>query len=372
VLAEQSIYGNRLHVRKDKTNPRRLAILSLLLFSSSPAWPMLLAGIMLVAAGVALHGWAAGYLARAGYAEREKKLTARGPYRHNRNPYYIAQLMMDTGFFLLAGQPLFLLLYMPISFTVYKRWAANEEFFLEKEFGEDYRALKREVPRWRFQLRPAPARGHDLSFQWATYKINHELPRTLSHLSLMLLFVLFAVFSNPLAQIDFWLRLTLFAVTAVWLVVRDIYPIEGSVKSYCWGGIALGLCAIALFILTSAPLWQPWSGAAGWIAIAFGLYCSLAVTASAFPGFAGQAAEGKHKIVTRPLCQWYILAFGLGLLSCTLAGIWTGITAVLVVWALNIGRLTTVKVVPRRLSVAVALLVLVAATASFAVLRQIK
>jgi len=142
-LAEQNIYGNRLHVRKDKTNPRRLAILSLLLFSSKPGWPMLLAGIVLVVAAVALHGWAAGYLARAGYAEREKKLTIRGPYRHNRNPYYLAQVMMDAGFFLLAGQPLFLLLYLPIILTVYNRWIANEEIFLEEEFSEEYRALKR-------------------------------------------------------------------------------------------------------------------------------------------------------------------------------------------------------------------------------------
>ena len=88
---------------------------------------------------------------------------------------------MDIGFLLLTGQPRFLLLYLPIGFTVYKRWVANEERFLEKEFGEDYRALKRDVPRWHFQLSPAPARGHDLTFQLATYKINHELPRTLSH-----------------------------------------------------------------------------------------------------------------------------------------------------------------------------------------------
>lgn len=332
----------------------------------------MLAGIMLVVTGVALHGWAAGYLARAGYAEREKKLTARGPYRHNRNPYYLAQIIMDAGFFLLAGQPLFLLLYLPVILTVYSRWIANEEIFLEKEFGEDYRALKREVPRWRFQLKPAPARGHDLTFQWETYKVNRELPRTLSHLSLIVLFVLFSVFSNPLAQIDFWLRLTLFAVTAVWLVVRDIYPIEGSKKSLSWGGLALGLCALVLVLLTWAPLWRPWSGAAGWIAIAFGLYCSLTVAASAFPGFVTGAAQGKHKIVTRPLCQWYILALGLGLLSCTLAGIWTGIAAVLVMWTLNIGRLITVKDVPRRVSVALALLALVAAAGSFAILRQIK
>jgi hypothetical protein len=331
----------------------------------------LAAGIVLVVVAVALHGWAAGYLARAGYAEREKKLTVCGPYRHNRNPYYLAQLMMDIGLFLLAGQPLLLLVYLPVSLTIYQRWIAQEEIFLAKEFGDDYRALQREVPRWSFQLRPAPARGHKLTFQWATYKINRELPRTVSHLSVMLVFVLFSIFGNPLTKIDFWLRLTLLAVTAAWLVVRDIYPIEGSIKSFGWGVVALCMLAFAVFFLTWAPLWGTWSGAAGWVAIALGLYCSLAITIRAFPRFAGQAAENKRKIVTRPLCQWYILALGLGLLTCTLGGVWTGIAAVLVVWALNIGRLITVRAVPRRPSVAVALLALVTATSSFGVLMQI-
>jgi hypothetical protein len=188
----------------------------------------------------------------------------------------------------------------------------------------------------------------------------------------MLVFVLFWIFGNPLTQIDFWLRLTLLIVTAAWLIVRDIYPIEGSVKSFGWGVVALCLIAIAVFFLASAPLWRTWSGAAGWVAIALGLYCSLAVTIRAFPQFAGQAPENKRKIVTRPLCQWYILALGLGLLTCTLAGVWTGIIAVLVVWALYIGRLITVKGVPRRADVAVVLLVLVAATSTFGVLTQIK
>jgi protein-S-isoprenylcysteine O-methyltransferase Ste14 len=129
-LDDQSVYANRVHVRKNKTNPRRLAVLTLLLFSSSPGWPLLLAGIVFVVAAVALHGWAAGFLARAGYAEREKILTVRGPYRHNRNPYYLAQLMMDLGFFLLAGQPLFFLFYFPIIFTVYQRGRRSQWVYI--------------------------------------------------------------------------------------------------------------------------------------------------------------------------------------------------------------------------------------------------
>jgi len=369
-LDDQSVYANRVHVRKDKTNPRRLAILTLLLFYSTPSWPLLLAGIVFAVAAVTLHGWAAGYLARAGYAEREKILTVRGPYRHNRNPYYLAQLTMDLGFFLLAGQPLLFLFYFPIIFTVYQRWVATEEKFLETEFGDDYLVLKREVPRWGFQLRPAPARGSDLTFQWSTYLINHELARSVSHICLMLVFVLFFVFGNPLAQIDFWLRLTLLAVIAVWLIVRDVYAIDGVDKSIAWSLAALGVAVLAMVFLTSAPVWQPWSGAGAWAAIAIGLCCSLAVTLSVFPGFSRASSERKRKIVTRPLCQWYILALGLGLLSCTLGGLWVGVKLSLVAWALTIAQWLSVKMIPQRMPIGILLLGLVAASASVAILRQ--
>src|SRR4051812_46451748 len=97
--AEGTAMRKRVHVRKDKTNPRRIAHLTLLLFASPPEWPLLAVGALFVTAAVLLHGWAAGYLARAGYAEREKILTVRGPYRHTRNPYYLAQMTMDLGFF---------------------------------------------------------------------------------------------------------------------------------------------------------------------------------------------------------------------------------------------------------------------------------
>ena len=67
-LTDPGDYNNRLHVRKDKTHTRRLAYLTILLFASPPDWQWLATGIVLVAAGIMLHGWAAGYLARAEYA----------------------------------------------------------------------------------------------------------------------------------------------------------------------------------------------------------------------------------------------------------------------------------------------------------------
>ncbi len=56
----------RVELRKDKTNPRRIAYVLLLLFASPPSIAVMAIGTLLVLAGIAFHGWAAGYLARAG------------------------------------------------------------------------------------------------------------------------------------------------------------------------------------------------------------------------------------------------------------------------------------------------------------------
>ena len=165
-------------------------------------------GGVLVSSALLFHGWAAGYLARAGYEERETILTVRGPYRHNRNPYYVAHMTMDLGFFFLAGYPLFYLIYFPVIFSVYRSWVVKEEGFLEDEFGEDYRAFKQEVPRWRVRLTPALPRGREQTFDWAIFKVNRELHRLLSHLLLVGLFSFYFFSGNFFVGIDPIIRMT--------------------------------------------------------------------------------------------------------------------------------------------------------------------
>jgi hypothetical protein len=367
-LADPGDYNNRLHVRKDKTHTRRLAYLTILLFASPPPWPLFAAGIVLVAAGIMLHGWAAGYLARAGYAEREKILTVRGPYRHNRNPYYLAQMTMDLGFFFLAGRPLFYLFYFPIIFFVYRRWVVNEESFLASEFGEPYLTFKREVPRWGFRIKPAPARGSELSFKWATFMINRELPRSLSHFFFSAAFVFFFFLGNPFSQMSVLFRITLIAAIAVWLVLRDIYALDVSRKSIGWFMFALCSAATTALFLIYAPVWQPWYGRGAWVSIGVGLCLGLLVWVATLPGIAGGSGK-RSSFFSRPICQWYVLALGLGLLSCTLGGVWLGIMAPFTVWALHLAGGLSIPMVPRRLGVSFALLALIVCSGGLAVAR---
>jgi hypothetical protein len=366
-LTDLGDYGNRLHIRKDKTNPRRLAYLALLLFASPPHWPWLAAGIALVATGIALHGWAAGYMDRAGYAEREKKLTIFGPYRHNRNPYYLAQMIMDLGVFILAGHPLFYLFYFPVIFSVYRRWVASEESFLENEFGEPYLALKRDVPRWWFRIKPAPALGSALSFQWATFRLNHELPRSLSHLCFLVVFVLFFIFGNPFGQVTVLLRATVIATIAVWLVLRDVYPLNVSDKSMGWSIVALCSALMTAVFLIYAPVWQPWFGTSAWIAIGLGLCLGLLVWLTALPGLADLSGSIRKKFFARPICQWYLLALGLGLLSCRLAGVWLGTMLSFTAWALQIAGWLSIQMVPQRFNVSLCILALIVCLVGLAI-----
>ena len=371
-MTEAYHYPKRFHVRKGKTNPRRLAYLWLLLFAAPSEWPMLAIGMVLVTTAVLLHGWAAGYLARAGYVERETVLTVRGPYRHNRNPYYLAHLTMDLGFFFLAGVPLFYLIYFPVIFFHYRRWVINEERFLEDEFGEDYRQLKKDVPRWGFRLKPAPPRGREQGFDWATFRLNREWQRALPHLFLLGVFVFFFFFGNPLVPIDLLVRITIIGCVAVWLALHDIYPLDISRKSASWTLLALGIVLATPIFLNNAPLWEFWSGAAAWISIAVGLYLGLLVSATAFPGFSQWAGKKNKGVFAQPMSQWYVLGLGLGLLTCTLGGVWLGIMLPLTLWALGIAGWVGLRMAPQRIHTSVGLFLLTLFWGSLAVARLIE
>lgn len=363
----------RFHIRKRKTNPRRLALLTLLLFAVPPGLPLLLFGALLLMTGVLLHGWASGYLARAGYDERETILTVRGPYRHNRNPYYLAQMTLDLGFFCLAGLPIFYLLYFPVIFSVYRSWVIKEERFLEEEFGEDYRVFKKDVPRWGFRLTPALPRGREQTFTWAMYWINREFPRSLSHLFFLGLFGVYFLVGNPFSEIDPIIRSTGIAFLTGWLALHDIYPLDvskGVLKlSPAWMTLAAVIAGITCLFLINAPVWSFWSGPAAWVAGFFGLIAGIFVSATATPIFSGIPNGKKGEMFARPMSQWYVLGGGLGLLSGTLGGFWLGITVPVVFWALGIAGLVPLRMAPQRFSFGFVLLAVVLLAGAPAVSR---
>ncbi len=118
--------------------------------AARPASPY--AGGALVILAVALARWAAMTMKKAGVSPNPNKpkdaLVTGGPFRHTRNPLYIAVMTLYAGvaFILRAGWMLALL---PLMFLAFNRLVTRrEEPYLEKRFGEEYIKYKSAVRRW--------------------------------------------------------------------------------------------------------------------------------------------------------------------------------------------------------------------------------
>lgn len=109
-------------------------------------------GIAVVAAALALMGWAAVTMTRARTAILPRKtpdaLVTGGPFAFSRNPIYLADLCFVAGLALVMGQPLGLLLVWPLARTLERRFIAGEEARLAQAFGAAYEAYRARVRRW--------------------------------------------------------------------------------------------------------------------------------------------------------------------------------------------------------------------------------
>ena len=110
-------------------------------------------GLALIAAGFALWLWTVRLFAKVGEGtlapwDPTRRLVARGPYRHLRNPMITAVLAVLAGEAALFGS-------LPLAIWCAAFFVLNHAFFLlyeepglERRFGDEYRAYQREVPRW--------------------------------------------------------------------------------------------------------------------------------------------------------------------------------------------------------------------------------
>lgn len=109
-------------------------------------------GAALAAASVALMIWAALAFRRAGTTivpHREPSaLVATGPFRFSRNPIYLADLGILTGWSLWLGTPLGLLLVWPLKSVLERRFVRPEETVLARDLGQPYLEWKARVRRW--------------------------------------------------------------------------------------------------------------------------------------------------------------------------------------------------------------------------------
>ncbi len=118
-----------------------------------------LAGVVLVAAGLALVAWCVSLFARIGRGtlapwDPTTRLVVVGPYRHVRNPMITGVATILAGEALLLRSPrvaFWLALFVAINHVYF---VVSEEPGLARRFGAEYERYRANVPRWVPRLRP--------------------------------------------------------------------------------------------------------------------------------------------------------------------------------------------------------------------------
>lgn len=111
-----------------------------------------LVGLPLVGAGIGLAGWFAWTMRRAGTPidpyEAPTALVTDGPFRHTRNPGYVALTLTYAGLSLLTGILWPFLLMPGVLLAVDRGVIQREERYLATHFGAAYGDYRRRVRRW--------------------------------------------------------------------------------------------------------------------------------------------------------------------------------------------------------------------------------
>jgi protein-S-isoprenylcysteine O-methyltransferase Ste14 len=114
--------------------------------------PLRVVGGALIVLGLALSAAVVRHFARAKTPvtplKETERLVVSGPYRFSRNPDYLGQTLLAAGLALVLALPWALLALIPTLLLVRYGVIAREERYLERRFGEEYRALCRRVRRW--------------------------------------------------------------------------------------------------------------------------------------------------------------------------------------------------------------------------------
>ncbi len=110
------------------------------------------AGFILIGTGILIAASVLRRFKRAGTNIDVRKPTTaivtEGPFRHSRNPAYVALSLLYAGLGVAADSPWVLGLLIPILIVMRYGVIQREERYLERKFGEDYLSYKRAVRRW--------------------------------------------------------------------------------------------------------------------------------------------------------------------------------------------------------------------------------
>ena len=109
-------------------------------------------GGALFVAGLAVLVWSAVTIMRAGSNVPTNQPTTaiveHGPYGLSRNPIYLGMFIGLIGLAIALNTLWLLFLLLPFVFVIRYGVVAREEVYLERKFGDEYRAYRSRVRRW--------------------------------------------------------------------------------------------------------------------------------------------------------------------------------------------------------------------------------
>ena len=129
--------------------PEHRNLIPFLIQDYTPEVQKLLSAVFLIPANLIIVPayLSMGLITNIGLPSGNHKLRTGGVYRISRNPMYVSFIFLNTATFLFLPSILLLAL-MIYGMVVHHFIILGEEKYLEKEFADDYRKYKSEVPRY--------------------------------------------------------------------------------------------------------------------------------------------------------------------------------------------------------------------------------
>jgi protein-S-isoprenylcysteine O-methyltransferase Ste14 len=131
-----------------------------------PVPALLVAGLVLAAAGEGIRLWASGHI------EKTRSLATGGPYAHTRNPLYFGSVLMGLGAAFASASPWVVFAVGAYFAAFYPSVMRAEAGFLRNRFPLEYEDWSRAVPLFLPRLTPGGPRR--TVFDWRRVRTNRE------------------------------------------------------------------------------------------------------------------------------------------------------------------------------------------------------
>ena len=151
--------------------PLGFVFAAVFLWLAQSTWKTMLLSLLLVAPGVWLRAYAAGYV------RKNAELTRTGPYAYTRNPLYLGSTMIAFGFAAAAGSWIILMALTVLFGAIYLPTIRSEELYLREHFA-DFDEYAEKVPRLLPRLTaaefPANENASGGRFSWQQWRHHRE------------------------------------------------------------------------------------------------------------------------------------------------------------------------------------------------------